>query len=63
MAKPNITRRSMIGGVAAGVGVAAAVPSGDIVGAAGAQSAAKTFALIPRVILWRLVLAAGVGPS
>src|SRR5712692_7066579 len=39
-------RRGMIGGAAAGVGVAAAAASGDIGGAAHAQSAPKTFVLI-----------------
>jgi Alpha/beta hydrolase family len=46
MTESNITRRGMIGGIAAGVGFAAAATSGIIVGAARAQSAPKTFVLI-----------------
>src|SRR5713101_9293303 len=46
MTKPNITRRGMISGVAASAGVVAAAASDDIVGAARAQSAPKTFVLI-----------------
>ncbi len=46
MTESNINRRGMIGGAAAGVGVAAAAASGDIGGAAHAQSAPKTFVLI-----------------
>jgi hypothetical protein len=45
MTKSNVSRRGMIGGIAAGVGLAAAV-SGDIVGEARAQSARKTFVLV-----------------
>src|SRR5271169_890173 len=45
MTKSNVSRRGMIGGIAAGVGLAAAV-SGNIVGEARAQSARKTFVLV-----------------
>jgi hypothetical protein len=45
MTKSNVSRRGMIGGIAAGVGLAAAV-LGDIVGEARAQSARKTFVLV-----------------
>jgi hypothetical protein len=41
MTKQKITRRCMIGGVAAGVGLAAA--AGDIIGAARARSVQKQF--------------------
>ena len=46
MTESKITRRCMIGGVAAGVGLAAASPSGDSVGAARVQSTPKTFVLL-----------------
>jgi pimeloyl-ACP methyl ester carboxylesterase len=46
MIESNITRRGIIAGGAAGAGLAAAAASGEIVGAARAQSAAKTFVLI-----------------
>jgi pimeloyl-ACP methyl ester carboxylesterase len=42
----TITRRSMIGRVAASVGLAGAAASGDIVGAARAQSSPRTFVLV-----------------
>jgi hypothetical protein len=54
--KSNITRQSMIGG---GVGLAAAAASGDIAGAAQAQSARKTFVLVHGTFcggwLWRRI--------
>jgi pimeloyl-ACP methyl ester carboxylesterase len=46
MTEPSISRRSMIGGVAAGISLAAAAPSGDIVDVARAQSSPKTFLLV-----------------
>jgi pimeloyl-ACP methyl ester carboxylesterase len=44
MTKSTITRRGMVGGIAAGVGVAAA--AGEIVGTARGQSTPKTFVLV-----------------
>ena len=41
-----ITRRAIVRGVAASVGLAMAAASGDIVGAARAQSAPRTFVLV-----------------
>ena len=46
MIKSNVTRRSIVGGLAAGLGIAAA-GSNDLIGAARAQSARKTFVVIP----------------
>jgi pimeloyl-ACP methyl ester carboxylesterase len=46
MLESNITRRGMLGGVAAGGGLVAAATSGHIVGAARAQAVPKTFVLI-----------------
>jgi hypothetical protein len=46
MTQSNITRRAIVGGVAASVGLAMAAASGDIVGAARAQSAPRTFVLV-----------------
>src|SRR5262249_47249546 len=46
MLQPDITRRGMIGGIAAGAGLAAAAASGKIVGAARGQSTPKTFVLV-----------------
>jgi pimeloyl-ACP methyl ester carboxylesterase len=58
MAESNVTRRGMIGGVAASAGLAAAA-SGYIVGAARAQSARKTFVLVHGTFaggwMWRRV--------
>jgi hypothetical protein len=46
MTDRNISRRIMIGGVAAGAGLAATAATGDrIVGAASAQTTPKTFVL------------------
>jgi pimeloyl-ACP methyl ester carboxylesterase len=46
MTESNITRRRLIGGVAAGVGLTAAAVSDDFSGVARAQSAPKTFVLV-----------------
>ena len=46
MTELNVNRRGMIGRVAAGVGFAATAACGNLVGAARAQSATKTFVLI-----------------
>jgi pimeloyl-ACP methyl ester carboxylesterase len=46
MIKSDITRRGMVRSVAAGAGLAAAAASGEIVGAARAQSTPKTFVLV-----------------
>jgi pimeloyl-ACP methyl ester carboxylesterase len=46
MAKSTITRRGMVGGIAAGVGLAAAAASGEIVGTARGQSTPKIFVLV-----------------
>src|SRR5215472_7933062 len=58
MIKPNVTRRSMINGLAVGAGLAAAGSKG-LIGAARAQSSRKTFVLIPGVTnggwIWRRV--------
>jgi len=45
MTESNLSRRGVIGGITAGLGLAAATVSGDI-GAARAQSAPKTFVLV-----------------
>src|SRR5256885_3930233 len=42
----NVARRGVIGSVAAGAGLVAVAASGEIVGAARAQSAPKTFVLV-----------------
>jgi pimeloyl-ACP methyl ester carboxylesterase len=59
MTESNVTRRGIIGGAAAGVGLAAAGASGDFVGAARAQSLPRTFVLIHGAFLggwcWRRV--------
>ena len=47
MTLSDITRRGMIGGLAAGVSAAAVIPSGTFIGGARAQSARKTFILVP----------------
>lgn len=46
MSKSKITRRGMMGRVAAGVGTLAAASSGKLVDTASAQSSPKTFVLI-----------------
>jgi hypothetical protein len=46
MTRPNITRRGMVGGISAGVGLAAAAASGEIVSTAHGQSTPKTFVLV-----------------
>jgi hypothetical protein len=46
MTHSNITRRSTIAGIAAGVGLASATVSGDFIRSARAQSARKTFVLV-----------------
>ena len=46
MTHSNITRRSTIAGIAAGVGLASATVSGDFVRSARAQSTRKTFVLV-----------------
>jgi hypothetical protein len=46
MTRPNITRRGMVGGIAAEVGLAAAAASGEIVSTAHGQSTPKTFVLV-----------------
>jgi len=43
----NVTRRGMIGGLAAGVSGAALISSDTFIGYARAQSARKTFILVP----------------
>jgi pimeloyl-ACP methyl ester carboxylesterase len=43
----NVTRRGMIGGLAAGVSAAAVISSDTFIGSARAQSARKTFILVP----------------
>ena len=43
----NVTRRGMIGGLAAGVTAATVISSGTFIGEARAQSARKTFVLVP----------------
>ena len=43
----NVTRRRMIGGLAAGVSAAAVISSDRLIGSARAQSAQKTFVLVP----------------
>jgi pimeloyl-ACP methyl ester carboxylesterase len=59
MTMSNVTRRRMIGGVAAGVSLAAAVSTDRLTGGARAQSARKTFVLVPGAFLgawvWRSV--------
>jgi thioesterase domain-containing protein len=59
MTVSNVTRRKMIGGLAAGVSAAAVVSSDTFIGGARAQSARKTFVLIPGAFLgawvWRRV--------
>ena len=59
MTHSNITSRAIVGGVAASVGLAMAAASGDIVGAARAQSAPRTFVLVHGTLVagwcwWRL---------
>jgi hypothetical protein len=46
MTKSNVTRRRMIGGLAAGVSAAAAISSGTVMSDARAQSTKKTFVLV-----------------
>jgi pimeloyl-ACP methyl ester carboxylesterase len=59
MTQSNITRRRIVGGIAASVGFAAADASGDIIGAARAQPARKTFVLVHGTLVggwyWRRV--------
>jgi hypothetical protein len=43
----SVTRRGMIGGLAAGVSVAAVVSSDTLIGGGRAQSAQRTFVLVP----------------
>ena len=43
----NVTRRGMIGGLAAGVSVAAVGSSDPLIGGGCAQSARRTFVLVP----------------
>jgi thioesterase domain-containing protein len=47
MIDSKVTRRGIIGGLVAGVGAAAAISSGTVVGSARAQSAQKSFVLVP----------------
>ena len=47
MTLSNVTRRGMIGGLAAGVSAAAVISSDTFIGGARAQSAQKTFILVP----------------
>ena len=47
MTMSNVTRREMIGGLVAGVGAAAVVSSGTLIDSARAESAQKTFVLVP----------------
>src|SRR5258707_7175759 len=47
MIGPNVPRRGMIGGLAAGVSAAAVISSDTFIGSARAQSARKTFILVP----------------
>jgi pimeloyl-ACP methyl ester carboxylesterase len=47
MTLSNVTRRGMIGGLAAGVGAATVITSGTFIASAHAQSAQKTFVLVP----------------
>ena len=47
MALSNLTRRRMIGGLAAGVGAPAVISSDTFISGARAQSAQKTFVLVP----------------
>jgi hypothetical protein len=47
MINSNVTRRRMIGGLAAGLSAATAISSGTFIGSARAQSAQKTFVLVP----------------
>jgi pimeloyl-ACP methyl ester carboxylesterase len=47
----NLTRREIIGGVAAGVSAAVVVSSDTFIGGARAQSARKTFVLVPGAFL------------
>lgn len=47
MTVSNVTRRRMIGGLAAGVSAAAAISSGTFITGARAQAARKTFILVP----------------
>lgn len=46
MTESNVTRRGVIGGLSAGVGLASTVVSGDLIVPANAQSASKVFVLI-----------------
>jgi pimeloyl-ACP methyl ester carboxylesterase len=46
MTLSNVTRRGMIGGLAAGVGAATIITSDTFIGSASAQSAQKTFVLV-----------------
>jgi hypothetical protein len=59
MTQSNITRRRIVDGIAASVGFAAADASGDIIGAARAQPARKTFVLVHGTLVggwyWRRV--------
>ncbi len=47
MTLSNVTRRGMIGGLAAGVSAAAVISSDTFISGARAQSARKTFVLVP----------------
>jgi hypothetical protein len=47
MTLPNVTRRGVVGVLAAGASAAAVIPSDRLVGQARAQSARKTFVLVP----------------
>jgi hypothetical protein len=47
MTLSNVTRRGRIGGLAAGVSAAAVISSGTFISGARAQSARKTFILVP----------------
>jgi hypothetical protein len=59
MTLSNVTRRGMIGVLAAGVSAAAIISSDTFIGSALAQSARKTFVLVPGAFLgawvWRRV--------
>ena len=55
----NVTRRELIGGLAAGVSAGSVISSGTFIGSARAQSAQKTFVLVPGAFsgawVWRRV--------
>jgi hypothetical protein len=59
MTVSNVSRREMIGGLAAGVSAGSVISSDTFIGSARAQSAQKTFVMVPGTFLgawtWRRV--------